>query len=190
MTVNQQSGDVGLALTNLARYSIATALRVPAPVPADHVWLAAPGASFVTLTQHGQLRGCIGSLQAWRSLRDDVVSNARAAALHDPRFAALKPTELAVTRIEVSVLSAPEPLDFSSREDALAKLRPGIDGVILSASGSRATFLPQVWDELPTPDVFISHLLRKAGLSPSYWSDGIRLSRYTVTAFAEDAPQS
>ena len=85
----------------------------------------------------------------------------------------------------MSVLSAPEPLEFSSRQDALAKLRPGVDGVILYASALRATFLPQVWDELPDPEQFLNHLMRKAGLEPSYWSATIKLERYSVAAFTE-----
>ncbi|MCL2783287.1 MAG: AmmeMemoRadiSam system protein A [Propionibacteriaceae bacterium] len=180
--------DAGVVLTGLARFAIAKALRVVVPAPADAAWLDTQGASFVTLTQDGQLRGCIGSLLAWRTLRDDVISNAQAAALHDPRFMRMQASELPVTRIEVSVLSTPQPMQFSSRADALAQLRPGVDGVILSAVGLRATFLPQVWDELPNPEQFIGHLLRKAGLASTYWSDAVTLSRYTVTAFIEDEP--
>jgi len=178
--------DAGPVLTSLARHSIAQRLHVDSPTPAAPDWLDAPGASFVTLTQHNQLRGCIGSLQAWRSLGDDVTDNARSAAFRDPRFNPLQATELSVTAIEVSVLSAPEPMPFTSREDALAQLRPGIDGVILSALGSRATFLPQVWDELPDPEQFVRHLMRKAGLPPTYWGDDVAISRYTVAAFHDE----
>ncbi|MCL2489117.1 MAG: AmmeMemoRadiSam system protein A [Propionibacteriaceae bacterium] len=182
--------NAGAVLTGLARVSIAQALKLPFEVPASagDAWLDEPGASFVTLTQDGQLRGCIGSLVAHRPLRDDVTSNARAAAFDDPRFMPLGVGELARTRIEVSVLSVPVPMQFASRQDALAQLRPGIDGVILGAGRRRATFLPQVWDELPQPDLFIAHLFRKAGLPPNYWGDDVTISRYTVTAFLEDAP--
>lgn len=176
----------------LGRRPAASPARTGAPptaTPEHDPWLDAPGAAFVTLTQDGQLRGCIGSLVAHRPLRDDVAGNAQAAAFDDPRFMPLRAGELAHTRIEVSVLSQPTPMPFTSREDALAQLRPGIDGVVLGARGRRATFLPQVWDELPAPEQFIAHLFRKAGLPPSYWGDDVTISRYTVTAFVEDDPQ-
>jgi len=179
--------DAGFVLTGLARAAIGKQLHLdsPTPVTTDAPWLDAPGAVFVTLTQRAQLRGCIGSLVAHRSLRDDVTHNAQAAAFGDPRFPPLRPGEFEGTDIEVSVLSEPEPMPFTSREDALAQLRPGVDGVILSAGFHRATFLPQVWEELPDKELFICHLLRKAGLSPTYWGDDVRISRYTVTAFEE-----
>jgi len=161
----------------------------PTASPRHNPWLDAPGAAFVTLTQDGQLRGCIGSLVAHRSLRDDVASNALAAAFDDPRFPPLRADELARTRIEVSVLSQPVPMSFTSREDALSQLRPGVDGVVLGARGRRATFLPQVWEELPEPEQFIAHLFRKAGLPPTYWGDDVTISRYAVTAFIEDEPE-
>jgi len=179
--------DAGRVLTGLARAAIAKQLRLDYPTPdgADADWLDAPGAVFVTLTQSGQLRGCIGSLVAHRTLRDDVVANAQAAAFGDPRFSPLRAGEFEGTDIEVSVLSEPEPMPFTSRDDALAQLRPGIDGVILSAGFHRATFLPQVWEELPDKEQFIGHLFRKAGLPSNYWGDDVRISRYTVTAFEE-----
>ena len=177
--------DAGPVLTGLARAAIAQVFDGGALPHDQAAWLDAPGASFVTLTQSGRLRGCIGSLQAWQPLRDDVAGNACAAAFRDPRFPALRAEELPVTQIEVSVLSAPEPMPFTSQADALAQLRPGQDGVILSAGRHRATFLPQVWEELPTPAEFISHLLLKAGLPPDYWSDAVQISRYSVTAFSE-----
>jgi AmmeMemoRadiSam system protein A len=148
-------------------------------------WLEEPGAAFVTLTINGRLRGCIGSLQAYRPLGDDVADNARAAAFRDPRFAALTRPEFQRVAVEVSVLSAPVEYPFASRDEALAGLRPGVDGVILSAAGRRATFLPQVWEELPAPEEFIAHLLRKAGLPSGYWGGDVKLWRYTVAAFHE-----
>jgi len=193
----------GPVLISLARSAIATTLGVhdrvsPNPrmklVPGveettldveNEEWLSEKGASFVTLRIGGELRGCIGSLVAYQPLRDDVRQNARAAAFEDPRFYPLSVNEFEHIHIEVSVLSAPEPMSFSTREEALAMLRPGVDGVILSAARRRATFLPQVWDELPDPEEFISHLLRKAGLSPTFWDDSVRIERYTVTAFEE-----
>jgi len=175
-----------VTLTSLARYAISQALRQPAMAP-DTAGLDADGASFVTLTQGGLLRGCIGSLQAWRPLRDDIVDNAVSAALHDPRFPPLTVSELPDTHIEVSVLSVATPMPFTSKQDALSRLRPGVDGVILYVGRHRATFLPQVWEELPDPELFIGHLMRKAGLAPDYWSDKVEISRYTVTAFHEDS---
>jgi AmmeMemoRadiSam system protein A len=148
-------------------------------------WLDTPGAAFVTLTLHGALRGCIGSLTAYRPLREDVSANALNAALRDPRFPPLSARELPETQIEVSVLSDPEPYPFSHRVDAVSGLRPGIDGLILEYGTHRGTFLPQVWDAVPEPDDFLAHLVRKAGLPAGWWDDGARLSRYTVKAFEE-----
>jgi hypothetical protein len=148
-------------------------------------WLDHPGATFVTLTKHGALRGCIGSLTAHRPLRDDVAANAVNAAVHDPRFPALTLPELREVHLEVSVLSPPEPLPFASHADAVSRLRPRIDGVILEYGSHRGTFLPQVWEQLPHSGDFLAHLIRKAGLPPDWWDDSARLSRYTVTAFEE-----
>ncbi|MBU3697345.1 AmmeMemoRadiSam system protein A [Dechloromonas sp.] len=147
--------------------------------------LQKPGACFVTLTRNGELRGCIGSLEAHRSLGDDLHSNALAAALRDPRFPPLTATELPQVEIEISVLSAPQPLAFADEADALAKLRPGIDGVILAAGNRRATFLPQVWEQLPTAADFMARLKQKAGLPADYWGPDVRLAIYQVQAFHE-----
>jgi len=180
----------GPVLLALARASLRRALGQPATGPVDtHApWLHQPGACFVTLTQHGQLRGCIGSLLAQRPLIDDVQANAVAAALDDPRFDPLRAAELPHTRIEVSLLSPLEPMNFRDEADALAQLRPGVDGVVLSCPGHRGTFLPQVWEQLPTPVEFMAHLKRKAGLSADFWSPQIRLQRYHVSAFHEAEP--
>jgi len=180
----------GQVLLTIARASFAQALGQPAPATAEHgTWLQQPGACFVTLTQGGELRGCIGSLQAHRPLLADVKANAVAAALHDPRFAPLRLPELADTDIEVSLLSALEPLHFASEADALAQLRPNADGVVFAYQGYRSTFLPQVWEQLPSADDFMAHLKRKAGLSADFWAPGVRLQRYTVAKFKEgDAP--
>ena len=147
--------------------------------------LRAPGATFVTLTEGGRLRGCIGTLEAWRPLIEDVRANAVAAAFRDSRFAPLTAAELPAIRVEVSLLGASTPLDFRDETDALAQLRPGQDGVILSVDGRRATFLPQVWDELPEPREFLTQLKRKAGLPATYWSEHIALSRYAVHKWKE-----
>ncbi|MEW5769904.1 MAG: AmmeMemoRadiSam system protein A [Pseudomonadota bacterium] len=177
--------DRGPYLTGLARAAIARAFGRDVPLPEAPAWAREPGASFVTLTQDGQLRGCIGTLEAHRPLVEDLESNARAAAFGDTRFAPLEEAELARTRVEVSLLSPPQAMQFRDEADALAQLRPGVDGVILEAGWHRATFLPQVWEQLPEPAVFMAHLKRKAGLAPGYWSGEIRLSRYTVEKFKE-----
>ncbi|WP_040158872.1 AmmeMemoRadiSam system protein A [Nigerium massiliense] len=176
--------DAGKVLLPLARAAIAAHLEGRGlAVPTQPSWLADPGAAFVTLTEAGRLRGCIGSLEAWRPLGEDVTANAIAAAVRDPRFPALTRRELDGVRVEVSVLSAPEPLPAASEDEALSALRPGVDGVILADGSRRGTFLPQVWEQLPTPREFLGHLYRKAGVRG--WGDGTRLSRYTVTAWEE-----
>ena len=187
----------GAFLLAVARAAIAEKLtpRDPSPEVA-RIWdrrgtpagADTAGAAFVTLTIDGRLRGCIGSLEAHRPLLTDVHENAKAAAFADPRFPPLTREEFARVRIEVSVLSPPQPLPVKDRNDARARLRPGIDGVVLRAQGRRATFLPQVWQDLPDPDVFLGHLLRKAGLREDYWGPDVRLERYTVTAYHEDEP--
>ena len=180
--------NAGEILLPLARDALAAALGSGAPSARPAVqagWLLAPGACFVTLTRNGQLRGCIGSLQARRSILDDVRANAVAAALHDPRFPPLTAAELGSTDIEVSLLSAPEPMRFRNESDALAQLRPGVDGLIFEHGAARSTFLPQVWDQLPEAANFLAQLKRKAGLPGDFWSDQIRLSRYTVRHWRE-----
>lgn len=176
-----------------ARRTAPGAAAHAAPGVAAHAaWLDAPGASFVTLTSGrapgGALRGCIGSLEARRPLRADVEANAVAAALHDPRFAPLTARELDDTVVEVSVLSAPAALPAADEAELLARLRPGVDGVVLSACGRRATFLPQVWEQLPDPADFLARLRRKAGLPADYWGRDVVVETYTVTAWQEAAP--
>lgn len=142
-------------------------------------------ASFVTLTIDGNLRGCIGMLEACRPLAEDVADNACAAAFNDPRFNPLTPEEFEQVEIHISVLSAPEEILFVSEADLLSQLRPGVDGLILQEGGRRGTFLPCVWEDLPTPDVFLMHLKMKAGLPGSYWSETLRVFRYTADYFPE-----
>ena len=178
--------ELGASLLTLARNAIAARFDLPpAPVAVDRPELAKTGATFVTLTQRGNLRGCIGSLEAWRPLAQDVQENARAAAFRDPRFEPLNIDELPITRVEVSLLSAAEPIHFRDEADALAQLRPNIDGVIFSAGSRRSTFLPQVWEQLPNPGLFMAHLKQKAGLPADYWSSGVQLARYTVKKWKE-----
>jgi len=175
----------GEMLVSIARSSIAASFGIPSAIPEIAAFLHRPGATFVTLKMQKRLRGCIGSLQAHRSLVEDVKANARAAAFHDPRFAPIVLDDLPAMKVEVSVLSALAPLAFRNQDDALAQLRPGEDGVVLEFGHHRGTFLPQVWENLPSPAAFLSELKRKAGLSPDFWDDNVRLSRYTVSKWAE-----
>jgi len=175
----------GELLLPIARAAIASALGQPQQAIHSAAWLHEPGACFVTLTQQGQLRGCIGTLAAHRTLLADVQANAVAAALQDSRFAPLKLAELAHTDIEVSLLSPLQAMPVASEAQALAQLRPGVDGVVFECQRWRSTFLPQVWEQLPKPADFMAHLKRKAGLPANFWSDEVRLYRYSVTHWHE-----
>lgn len=175
----------GKVLLPIARASISAALGHTVEIAEDAAWLQELGACFVTLTRQGQLRGCIGTLEARRSLLVDVKANAVSAALRDPRFSPLTVTELAHTDIEVSLLSPMQPMRFDSEAHALAQLQPGVDGVVLEFDRYRSTFLPQVWEQLPTASEFIAHLKHKAGLPPGFWAEGMRLQRYTVSKWIE-----
>ncbi len=146
--------------------------------------LAEPGASFVTLRAAGELRGCIGSIEARRALGVDVAENARAAALEDRRFAPVGAHELARLAIELSLLSPPAPFPVGSRAELLAALVPNVDGLVLEEQGRRVTFLPSVWEQLPDPESFLVHLERKAGLSAGSWSPARRYFRYRAESIA------
>jgi MEMO1 family protein len=124
---------------------------------------------FVTLTVNGQLRGCIGHIIPMEPLYKSIMDNARSASLEDPRFNRVEVAELAKIRIEISVLTTPEPLKFDSPEDLLKKLKPNVDGVVLHVGGGRSTYLPQVWEQLPDPEQFLNHLSEKAGMPASAW---------------------
>ncbi len=175
----------GIVLLAIARAAIANGLGDAVNARDDAAWLNAPGATFVTLRKNGALRGCIGTLEAHRPLLVDVKANARAAAFRDPRFLPLQPEELDEIRIEVSLLSLLQPIECTSEEDALARLHPFEDGIVLEYGSARATFLPQVWEDLPEPARFLNELKRKAGLPASFWASGVRLSRYSVAKYAE-----
>ena len=179
------SDEPGAILLPIARAAISVAVGHTRVAAEDAVWLQELGACFVTLTQQGQLRGCIGTLEARRSLLTDVKANAVAAALSDPRFLPLTVTELEHTEIEVSLLSPMQAMHFGSEADALAQLQPGIDGVVFEFERYRSTFLPQVWEQLPTATEFIAHLKHKAGLPPNFWAKGVRLHRYGVRKWKE-----
>ena len=177
--------DLGAALIATARGAIDAAFGRPEPRVRPHAALDRPGATFVTLKQGGELRGCIGSLEAHRLLAIDVRRNALAAAFNDPRFAPLVAPELAVTTVEVSLLSPASRVEVADEEDLLARLEPGVDGIVLELGRRRATFLPQVWESLPDPRDFIGALKRKAGMPASFWSPEMRVSRYTVARWQQ-----
>jgi AmmeMemoRadiSam system protein A len=127
------------------------------------------GSSFVTLTEHGQLRGCIGSLEPYQSLAADVREHAVAAALNDPRFPPVSKEEVNGIKIEVSRLTRPVPLEYKDANDLLSKLHPHVDGVILRDGFQRATFLPQVWEKIPDRADFLDNLCYKMGTNPNLW---------------------
>ncbi len=156
-------------------YSV-DATRYPGP-------LREPGASFVTLKKHGKLRGCIGSLEARQPLVEDVLYNAHAAAFADPRFPPVSAQELPELEFHLSILTPAEPLQFTSEMDLLQQIRPGIDGLVLEDDLHRGTFLPAVWESLPDATQFLQHLKQKAGLPVDYWSDTLKVSRYTTESF-------
>jgi len=183
---SRYGSEHGGKLLKIARASIGGALGFESRMPGiDEPWLRDLGATFVTLTQDEELRGCVGTLDAHRTLAEDVAANALAAAFQDTRFAPLTRAEFARTDIEVSLLSVPEAIEFGSHEDLVAQLRPGKDGIILEYGERRATFLPQVWEGLPDPEQFVAHLKQKAGIPQALSTDRCRLQRYTVLKWRE-----
>jgi AmmeMemoRadiSam system protein A len=177
--------DLGLALLAHARAAIGAEFGILAEAPRGHIALVRPGATFVTLTQGGELRGCIGSLEARRALEADVRANAVAAAFRDPRFPPLQRREFEATWVEVSLLSAATRIDCENEDELLAGLRPGVDGVVIECGFRRATFLPQVWESLPEPRDFLAALKRKAGLPGEPRGAALTAWRYTVTKWKE-----
>jgi AmmeMemoRadiSam system protein A len=184
----QASADadrLGQALIARARNAIADVLRLPTGPEPAHAALAEHAATFVTLRHGGRLRGCVGTLEARLPLDKDVRMHALAAAFHDTRFEALREEEFAALEIEVSLLGPSEPLAAASEAEALRALQPGVDGVTLEYRGLRATFLPQVWEQLDSPAEFLAALKRKVGLPEDFWAEPLRLWRYQVRKFEE-----
>jgi len=188
------SEEQGQVLVRLARQTLAQHFAKPIPqaeidllnaVLADPCFNSMCG-TFVTLTIDGQLRGCIGNLTSSESLLSGIRRNAINAALQDPRFSPLSASELDRVRIEISVLSEPRPLDYRDAADLLQKLHPDIDGVIIRKGFASATFLPQVWKQLPQPQEFLKHLCLKAGLAADAWQHKeLEVSTYQVQYFEE-----
>jgi hypothetical protein len=177
----------GLTLLALARAAVDESLDGPKVQVPREPWLAQPGACFVTLRKDGELRGCIGSIEAHRPLSEDVLENARGAAHRDPRFPPLRRNELDAVRFEVSLLSALERVEVETEQEALEKLRPGVDGVMLQWGSHRGVFIPKMWQQLPDPVQFLSFLRKKAGLPRGEWLSGTRMWRFTAEDWAEAA---
>lgn len=180
--------EVGSKLLGIARTSLRRAVGLQAGRPPTDEVTNRTGASFVTLRVGGQLRGCIGSVRAYRSLADDVAANAEAAALCDPRFPPVRADEVDQIEIEVSTLSPVEPLEVESESELLASLKRDMDGLILECGSHRGTFLPAVWREIPEPRDFLNRLKLKAGLAADFWSSEMRFWRYSARTYREGDP--
>lgn len=180
--------DQGRILLRMARESIGEKLGIVAPPEKkrEEAFLDNKQGLFVTLHKQGVLRGCIGSIEAVSPLKTGVCNNARCAAFKDTRFSPLTAEEFHEIDIEVSLLSTPVPLEFKTPGELVAKLKPRIHGVIIKKGGAGATFLPQVWEQLPGCEEFLSQLCMKAGLSPTAWKEkGLGVQTYEVQCFAE-----
>lgn len=145
----------------------------------------APGACFVTLHKQGQLRGCIGSIEARRLLLDDVLHNAFASAFRDHRFPPVQQGELADLHIEISILTPKQMIEANSEEELLDQLRPQVDGLIIQSGFRSATFLPQVWEQLPDPKQFLAHLKQKADMPVDIWPTDMECYKYQCIQFEE-----
>jgi MEMO1 family protein len=177
--------EAGKTLLSIARDSVESHLAGKSRTIQAAPWLEQAGASFVTLTKDGALRGCIGSLEPRRALGEDVAQNALGAAFRDPRFPAMTSAEWPQCRVEVSLLSTPKPLRFADEADLLAQIRAGEDGLILESDGKRGTFLPQVWEDIADKRQFLAHLLNKAGLPADTRLTRCKLWRYRVFKWKE-----
>ncbi|HAV78018.1 MAG TPA: hypothetical protein DCX53_11775 [Anaerolineae bacterium] len=177
-------------LLRLAREAIEHRVRgeklPPLPTSSLTSNLREHGATFITLTIQGELRGCIGALEAYQPLAEDVREHAVAAALEDPRFPPLSEIELSRIQIEVSRLTRPVPLEYKDADDLLSRIRPHIDGVIIKYGPRRATFLPQVWEKLPNPSDFMDSLCQKVGADYRHWRNNhLDVLIYQVEEFRE-----
>lgn len=182
MSFTELSTEERDTLLDIAGQSIRYGLSHNSPLPVTvedySERLQLPGASFVTLNIDHQLRGCIGTLEAYQPLVKDVADHAFAAAFRDPRFPALSADEEPRLDIHISILTPAEAMSFSSEAELIAQLQPGVDGLILEDGYNKGTFLPSVWDSLPDATQFLQHLKQKAGLPSNHWSDSLKVSRY------------
>jgi AmmeMemoRadiSam system protein A len=180
----------GAELARLAAAAVAARLRdhqLPAAVPGSQA-LADAGASFVTLEARGQLRGCVGTVEAARPLYLDVIRNAQ-RAMRDPRLRPVTPVDWPDLDVKVAVLSPSEPLAAGTRAELVAALRPGVDGLLITDGARRATFLPSVWQRLDDPERFLAALLAKGGWAPGEWPAELRAWRYTTAEYRDLAPR-
>jgi AmmeMemoRadiSam system protein A len=185
------SDDLKARIIALAREALRAAVEKQILPPLDQDALPhelqEPGATFVTLTKDDALRGCIGTLEARIPLAEDIRQHTLAAALHDFRFHPIRPEEIDDIRIEVSLLNQPRGLEYENPQELVELIRPGIDGVILSDGIHRATFLPQVWERIPSPTLFLSMLCEKAGLPSDAWrKEPLQVSVYQVETIHEE----
>lgn len=187
MKLSNEEKDI---LLKIARTAIQNALEgypnKPIQVGELTEHLKEPGATFVTLTKNGELRGCIGTLEPYLPLYEDVREHAIAAALNDYRFPPVQPSELPLINIEISRLTPPQPLSYENPDELVHKLRPNIDGVVLQDGMQKATFLPQVWEKLPFPEEFLNHLCIKMGSPMDLWRrKKLQVFTYQVEEFHE-----
>lgn len=184
MPFTQLNSNDKNTLLDIARQSISHGLQHRHPLAIEtHQYstvLQNHAASFVTLEINHQLRGCIGTLQAYQPLIKDVADHAYAAAFQDPRFQPVNQAEIDQLDIHISILTPASPMQFSSEADLIRQLHPGVDGLIFESGSHRGTFLPSVWESLPDAKDFLCHLKQKAGLPADYWNDDIQVSRYTT----------
>ncbi|MCH9698608.1 MAG: AmmeMemoRadiSam system protein A [Gammaproteobacteria bacterium] len=189
-SIDQLSQTDRVTLLDTARRSILHGLTHQLPLPV-HITdytetLTVKRACFVTLLKNQQLRGCIGSLQASKALITDVSNNAFSAAFKDFRFDPVNREDIDLISIHLSILSEPEPIMYDSDQDLINKIRPGIDGLILTKAKQRGTFLPSVWESIQDPEQFLQQLKCKAGLDKNDWSEQIKISRYTTETIHDD----
>jgi len=188
MLLNKKNKQI---LLDLAYQSIQTGLNKGHPLSInlrDYPFeLSQQRATFVTLEKNKQLRGCIGMLDAVLPLAEDICENAYSAAFKDPRFPKVEQAELAELDIHLSILSPSEEMIFTSEQDLITQIRPNVDGLILESGSRKGTFLPSVWQSIPTSGQFLQHLKQKAGLAKNFWSDQIKVYRYTTEMIVNDS---
>lgn len=186
--ISKKDGEL---LLRLARHSILEGLGETSCIhelegeASDRILTQSCG-TFVTLHENKLLRGCIGNIEPTKPIFQSVADNANHAAFKDRRFSPVRPSEVAGLHIEISILTPPEPLEHSNKEKLLSTLKPGVHGVIIEKRYHKATFLPQVWDQLPQKEIFLSNLCTKAGLPSDEWETGsLKVSTYEVQSFEE-----